>query len=789
MANPDDSIIQECPDCGALIDVTPEEPFALMHCPTCGGALRVRRRFDQFELEEALGVGGMGAVYRALDTNLSRPVALKLLQKEHSENPEFVAQFQKEAAITASINHPNVVKVYSTGRDHGRVYIAMELINRGSLDDRMNEEGRVSELQILNVGIQIAQGLNAALQRGLIHRDIKPGNILFSSATNSKIVDFGLAVLMEHAGKVAGEVWGTPYYVAPEPLDDRPEDFRSDMYSLGATLFHALTGNPPHEAETNSMRELLEIKRKPPAPQSIPPDVSSATAHLLHKMLKFAPEERFQSYPELIQHIEYARTEHLTALAKENQRSEVVGSQAPKRSWEWLSYVTAAIVVSAGVGAFEVAQHRVQKPDPGEVAEVPRAALPIDRQYRDACKLLADGDAAHAAVAFLELGKNPGISQPLLDWVFLHGGLAELLAGHDDKAAAQFKEIEDRGVYSTDAAEEKLANFFVDTARLAASENPVPVTAVQTVDGSTYEALALLIFGIKDWNAGRIADAGAFFRQFVSSEPQERHAWVAEYKPIARPYIDDLKALRLAKEASDGAATLGAKKDALQVIRQGRGSLKFPKKTEKEFAAMDEKLQTAITAEETQEAQRIAEQDAADDKILTDAKAKIAPLEQLYKFSEAASIAATIQAAGAKGKAERDALVRNTDWLAKFKHTLVLDIKTIGYPTPMVKRNGTQLPGGARRATEEQVEVVTPFGTLSTPWSDLSPDSLFAIGQYFLKANFPPSSLADRQWYLGVFAMHAGKSKEGRELLMQASQGKEEYKDQLGLFVGAGEGK
>jgi len=229
----------------ALLDVTSEEPFALMHCPTCGGAMRVRTRFDQFKLQEALGAGGMGAVYRALDTNLHRLVALKLLQKEHSENPEFVAQFQKEAAITASINHPHVVKVYSTGRDHGRLYIAMELVDRGSLDDRMTGEGRISELQALNVGIQIAQGLNAALQRGLIHRDIKPGNILFTGASNAKIVDFGLAVLMEHAETVSGEVWGTPYYVAPEPLDGRPEDFRSDMYALGATLFHALTGKPP----------------------------------------------------------------------------------------------------------------------------------------------------------------------------------------------------------------------------------------------------------------------------------------------------------------------------------------------------------------------------------------------------------------------------------------------------------------------------------------------------------------------------------------------------------------
>ena len=107
MAETPNNLIQECPTCGALIDVAGEEPFALMHCPTCGGAMRVRRHFNHFEIQEQLGSGGMGTVYRALDQNLGRQVALKLLQKEQSTNPEFIAQFAKEAAVTASINHPD----------------------------------------------------------------------------------------------------------------------------------------------------------------------------------------------------------------------------------------------------------------------------------------------------------------------------------------------------------------------------------------------------------------------------------------------------------------------------------------------------------------------------------------------------------------------------------------------------------------------------------------------------------------------------------------------------------
>jgi hypothetical protein len=355
---------------------------------------------------------------------------------------------------------------------------------------------------------------------------------------------------------------------------------------------------------------------------------------------------------------------------------------------------------------------------------------------------------------------------------------------------AHFKEIETRGVYSPDPAEEKLAKFFVETARLATSDEPIPSSMEQSLDGSTYEALALLIFAVRNWNLGRPREAGAFFRQFVSSSPQERHAWVADYKSIARPYIADLKALRLATEASDGASTLAAKKEALQVVRQGKAGLKFPDKLGAQFAALEDKLRTAVDSEDAeegrrqaQEAQRQAEVDAVDEKALGEAKPKLTTLEQQFKFMDAAAMAAAIRVTGAKGRAERDALLKTADWLGKFKHYLILDITSIGYPAPIVKRNGAQLPAGAHRANDEQVEVPTPFGSLSAPWTDISPESMFAMGQAFLKASVPPDRLADREWYLGVFAMRAGKAREGRDLLIQASHAKEEYQDNLKLFI------
>jgi serine/threonine protein kinase len=173
----------------------------------------------------------------------------------------------------------------------------MELVDKGSLDDLMTLQGRVAEIQVLEVGAQIARGLDAALRRGLIHRDVKPGNILFADAHSSKIVDFGLATLHNQAIKAGGEVWGTPYYVAPEKLDTPPvEDYRSDMYSLGATLFHAVAGRPPYEAESASMVALKHLKSQSVSLQAFAPDVS--TAHRVRHQ-QDAEQEPRGSVPDL----------------------------------------------------------------------------------------------------------------------------------------------------------------------------------------------------------------------------------------------------------------------------------------------------------------------------------------------------------------------------------------------------------------------------------------------------------------------------------------------------------
>jgi len=297
---------QKCPGCGTTVDTTDAEPLARIACPTCGKKIRVERAFDHFVVVETLGVGGMGTVYKACDTQLGRFVALKLLRRDLGGEEDRKARLQQEARIAAAINHPCVIQVFDSGTDHAQFYVVMELVEHGSLDDLMALQQRLPEARALEIGIQVARGLRAAHRRGLIHRDVKPANILFVDENAAKIGDFGLASTATQRWGSGGVVWGTPEYVSPERLNNDPEDFRSDIYSLGATLFHAIAGKPPIEASTNSASALLESKQRPPDLQTIVPDVSVATAEVLQRMIAADPAQRFSSYDDLVTELERA---------------------------------------------------------------------------------------------------------------------------------------------------------------------------------------------------------------------------------------------------------------------------------------------------------------------------------------------------------------------------------------------------------------------------------------------------------------------------------------------------
>jgi serine/threonine protein kinase len=294
-----------CHSCGAVLDLTGRTGFTHVECNHCGAASVVPLQFGNFLLLHAIGVGSTGTVYKAIDLALNRYLGLKILSKKLSSDPGFVASFSHEAQAAATVNHPNVAQVYSFDLQDGQYYLAMELCDRGSLDDRITKLGKLPEAEILAIGQQIASALHAAWRYGLLHRDVKPGNILFNEDGVPKIVDFGLArghdapVAQDHA---SGQIWGTPYYVAPEKLRGKAEDVRSDVYSLGATLFHALAGHPPPDAapDGHTPEPALSL-------ETYAPSLHEHTTRIIARMLARDPAERYGSYDEAIRDLDAAQ--------------------------------------------------------------------------------------------------------------------------------------------------------------------------------------------------------------------------------------------------------------------------------------------------------------------------------------------------------------------------------------------------------------------------------------------------------------------------------------------------
>ena len=250
-----------------------------------------------FLLERELGRGGMGGVYLGRDKMLDRPVAVKVMLKEFGSDTEFVERFKKEAQAAARLIHPNIAQIYSYGIADEMPYIAMELVAGGSLYQIMRNSGANSDIpRILKICEQVAQALRCASDQGLVHGDIKPENILLDANGNAKLVDFGLAAMQ----KDTDEIWGTPYYIAPEKVRKEVVDYRADIYSLGGTLYHALCGVAPFEGEDATAVVKKRFEVIPRKPSDVRPDLSPQIDALVMKMLAFNPSDRYPTFEALL---------------------------------------------------------------------------------------------------------------------------------------------------------------------------------------------------------------------------------------------------------------------------------------------------------------------------------------------------------------------------------------------------------------------------------------------------------------------------------------------------------
>ncbi|MGI8603091.1 MAG: serine/threonine-protein kinase [Verrucomicrobiales bacterium] len=730
MAAPEIPLVDMCPSCGLAADVSVAEPFSETKCVACGETRRVRRTFDHFEILGELGVGGMSRVFDAVDTSLARRVALKILNRECSQDAARLAQFEREARLTASFSHPHIVKVFSVGRDQNHFYIAMELVPGGSLDDRIRRSGVQSEAEVLALAIELVQGLRAAHTAGLIHRDIKPGNILYAEDGRAKIVDFGLALIQGKDVDESDELWATPFYVPPEKLYGEPDTYRGDMYSLGAAIFHALAGRPPCVKETNSIEELRKIKNFPVHLGPLAPQVSEETCAIIDRLLARKPEHRYRNYDELLEHFEFA-LKHLRSGGRKQSRHAVWwGRNAPR--------VAAAAAVLVGLGLSALFFSR-QKPSAQGSSGTPLGEISADAEnatttrFLQARQSLLDGHPQQARELFRGIATAPGTRQPTLNWAWFNVGLCELLEGRRDTAREAFQALAQPVSWAATPEAKELSEFFQDVATALTQATPRQ-SEIARYSGLTVQGVALLPLGLRAWEDGHIELAAEFFSRFREATPPPNLTWIVDYKSLLEPYLADLEAaktlpvldenmpIELAREVATRAGKV------MSAMRIPRG---LKPRLEAELAAFRENLrqreQAALAVRATETARRLEEDMTRIALAMADAR----PLRSGYRFLQGADSFRNLALTSPAAIQKRDDLVYLWAGAEDFMELLRSEIEANRFSGDIERFGLPPLKGIVTRASRDKWLVRTGTVDQVVDVGMLPPAFLISLAEKF----------------------------------------------------------
>jgi len=345
----------------------------------------VGRKIDEYQIESLLGKGGMGSVYKGLDTILRRPIALKVLAPGLAEDADSIKRFEREARIIAEINHPNIAQVFRIGKVDGLPYYVMEYIEGKSLQQILAEEGRLTGSRSVKIILDAARGLKAAAERNIIHRDIKPANIMVTESGGVKVVDFGIAkAFSDDTFKTAtGLLLGTPRYMSPEQGRGAAVDLRADIYSLGATFYHMVTGVPPFDSDNPITLIQKHVTEPVRAVSELNPNVPEKICNIIYAMLAKTPADRIQDYAQLILGLE-AASGHATTLftyVPQAQIGKPVDPADQRRARKILIGAAVAVVVLVVLGAlFRGGPGKSKEEPPARPADAPMTRLDSIRE-------------------------------------------------------------------------------------------------------------------------------------------------------------------------------------------------------------------------------------------------------------------------------------------------------------------------------------------------------------------------------------------------------------------------
>src|SRR5215471_13831312 len=305
---------------------------------------------NRFEILQLLGEGGMGAVYKAHDRELERDVALKLIRPELARNPEILQRFKQELILARQVTHRNVIRIFDLGQAEGHKYITMEYLAGRDLRAVLREKGKLPPEEAAKIVLQICRALEAAHAEGVIHRDLKPQNIMLDANGRAYVMDFGIARSAYLPGMTqTGALVGTPEYMSPEQAKGEKLDERSDLFSLGVILYELLVGTSPYHSDTPLATLWRRIQEKAKPLDEIDPTIPSPLCGIVARALEIEPRERFSNATEFAQHLESWLGISPSTVGSTTYQALVPPQPAPKPIWKYTAI--GALVVLVAVAA------------------------------------------------------------------------------------------------------------------------------------------------------------------------------------------------------------------------------------------------------------------------------------------------------------------------------------------------------------------------------------------------------------------------------------------------------
>lgn len=746
-------LYNSCPHCQSMVEVAGFDPYEKIACPDCSGAMRVRVQFDHYVIKRVLGVGGMSQVFEAMDTTLDRRVALKILNRDNSSKDARIQQFEREATLTASISDSHVVRVFSVGRAQGNFYIAMEFVDGKSFEEQLRESGKLSELRALDLAIESVEGLRAAARVGLIHRDIKPGNILKSIDGHAKIVDFGLALIFESDVDEDDELWATPYYVPPEKLDNRPEDIRSDIYSLGATLFHLMSGRPMYDKNTSSVDELRELKKKQVHLGDAVPLASVATRKIIDRMIMPKPEARIFDYDEL--HAGLVEARELLRESFNLVRSSKTKASEAKKLRENRNVIVGFVVFLFVFGGF-MAWHLKNEAERAEGKSAgiigidtidsssegfsTGAESKIGQRFVDARENLINGEYASAAKDFALLMQDPRTTQPTANWAGLNAAFAEYLAGRPGDARRVLRKMRSQPKFEDMMIPNDQREYFDMVSSTMLGPWPVDLKELEGKEVSAEWGLAALLYGMKNWEHGRFESAARFFTLLDGVVSDPRFSWLRKYRGLVRDHVLDASQLAAVPMEIDGQTSkemdleIAALGRVRKMIRTEGRSLRF---IDHQLSRMAEKRDELLELESI-------DQSAEQQKLVAEETAKLDALKpQLvdflanYEFREAAALLESVRVTTDDAKRYLEDLRFVFDGARDFVEIIVTDLNAaVDAGTPFIgtiqlTRGGVTMANVAIvKATAASLAVDRGGAVFTVAFDKLPVETLMKIGKW-----------------------------------------------------------